>query len=360
MNWNDNFTNVADNDPINNDFEEDRFNILTNPLEADILNRCTLIGYAGADGNLIDISPDDRGNRAGYPGGIDLRNEPPYDMGNVMHSYMDIAVNKQAELASSFGADVDRNDDVMTENIILLAVQDAIKSEQKRIFAGENATIGENEDREKAIVANIEETVALNDPILDNMMTVVCAERWRKIRPAASPAFTAGKLRKMNGIIHDCARELRQNSLVGLAEGGRDLHPKEFFGHYALDVITRCVLGARLGSHTAQADEFVAKSQAAFSVKPNPALVIFFYIWTLFPFMTTLLRLQVFIPETFTFLKNFCVNVIEKRKLSSEKHQDFLQLMVDAQDVRMPAEGPLDSEEMLYSPGAVQAVESTK
>ncbi|KAL1481571.1 hypothetical protein MTO96_015352 [Rhipicephalus appendiculatus] len=118
--------------------------------------------------------------------------------------------------------------------------------------------------------------------------------------------------------------------------------------------------GARLGSHTAQADEFVAKSQAAFSVKPNPALVIFFYIWTLFPFMTTLLRLQVFIPETFTFLKKFCVNVIEKRKLSSEKHQDFLQLMVDAQDVRMPAEGPLDSEEMLYSPGAVQAVESTK
>ncbi|KAL1481570.1 hypothetical protein MTO96_015351 [Rhipicephalus appendiculatus] len=69
-------------------------------------------------------------------------------------------------------------------------------------------------------------TVALNDPILDNMMTVVCAERWRKIRPAASPAFTAGKLRKMNGIIHDCARVTSEH-LVGLAEGGRDLHPKE-------------------------------------------------------------------------------------------------------------------------------------
>lgn len=203
-------------------------------------------------------------------------------------------------------------------------------------------------------------TVTLNDPILDNMMTVVCAKRWRKIRPASSPAFTAGKLRKMSAIIHDCARVMSEH-LVGLAKEGRDLQPKEFFGHYALDVITRCVLGARLGSHTPEADEFVAKSQAAFAVKPMPALVFFFYIWTLFPFMTTLLRLRVFIPETFVFLKNFCVSVIEKRKLSSGKRQDFLQMMVDAQGVRMqvPAEDPLDSEEKLYSPGAVQAVENS-
>lgn len=203
-------------------------------------------------------------------------------------------------------------------------------------------------------------TVTLNDPILDNMMTIVCAERWRKIRPAASPAFTAGKLRKMNIIIHDCAR-ITAEHLMGLAEDGKDLNPKKFFGHYTLDVITRCVLGARLGSHTAQADEFVAKSQAAFALKPMPAVVLFFYIWTLFPFITTLLRLRVFSPETFVFLKNFCLNVIEKRKLSPEKHQDFLQLMVDAQDSKMQvcAEGPQNAEEKLYNPGAEQAVERT-
>lgn len=203
-------------------------------------------------------------------------------------------------------------------------------------------------------------TVTLNDPILDNMMTVVCAERWRKIRPASSPAFTAGKLRKMNAVVHDCARVTSQH-LTRLAEEGKDLHPKEFFGHYVLNVITRCVLGARLEPHTTQADEFVSKSQAAFTVKPMMALVLFFYTWTLFPFLTTLLRLQVFIPETFVFLKNFCLDVIEKRKPSHVKHQDFLQLMVDAQGVKaqVSAEGLQDSEERLYSPGAEETVQAT-
>lgn len=35
------------------------------------------------------------------------------------------------------------------------------------------------------------------DPLLDNMMNIAPVERWRKIRPAASPAFSTGKLRKV-------------------------------------------------------------------------------------------------------------------------------------------------------------------
>ncbi|XP_077497185.1 cytochrome P450 3A8-like isoform X2 [Amblyomma americanum] len=202
--------------------------------------------------------------------------------------------------------------------------------------------------------------VALNDPILDNMMTVVAAEQWRKIRPAASPAFSTGKLRKMNSIIQDCARITTQH-LLKTAESGKDIHPKDFFGHYTLDVITRCTLGAKLGSHTPEADEFVAKSQTAFTVKPALTLVAFFYFWTLFPFISTLLRLQVFSPDTFLFLKNFCLNVIEKRKQSPAKHQDFLQLMIDAQDsgLQGPTEVPLNAEDKLYDLGMEQAAEKT-
>lgn len=198
--------------------------------------------------------------------------------------------------------------------------------------------------------------VTFNDPILDNMMTVVAAEQWRKIRPAASPAFSTGKLRKMNSVVQDCAQITTQH-LLKTAESGEYLHPKDFFGHYTLDVITRCALGARLGSHTPEADVFVAKSQTAFTVKPAFALVAFFYVWTLFPFISTLLRLQVFSPETFLFLKNFCLNVIEKRKQSTARHQDFLQLMIDAQDrgLQASAEGPPDAEDKLYDLGTDQA-----
>ncbi|XP_049514082.1 cytochrome P450 3A31-like [Dermacentor silvarum] len=252
-------------------------------------------------------------------------------------------------------------------------------------------------------------TVTLNDPILDNMMTIVCAERWRKIRPAASPAFTAGKLRKMNIIIHDCAR-ITAEHLMGLAEDGKDLNPKEFFGHYTLDVITRCVLGARLGSHTAQADEFVAKSQAAFALKPMPAVVLFcrysgrhatmHRMTTLclqftsgrcfhssqrcygcassalkhsssLKFLPKCHRVTYFLFFFFNYYLNFstrnipfgavCIQINKCHLCFPQKHQDFLQLMVDAQDSKMQvcAEGPQNAEEKLYNPGAEQAVERT-
>ncbi|XP_077538346.1 cytochrome P450 3A24-like, partial [Haemaphysalis longicornis] len=46
----------------------------------------------------------------------------------------------------------------------------------------------------------------LKDSILSNMMIFAYVDRWRKIRPAASPAFSTGKLKKMNGLIQDCAK----------------------------------------------------------------------------------------------------------------------------------------------------------
>ncbi|KAL1444232.1 hypothetical protein MTO96_045603 [Rhipicephalus appendiculatus] len=188
------------------------------------------------------------------------------------------------------------------------------------------------------------------------MMNMLPVERWRKIRPAASPAFTTGKLRKMNGIIQDCARVTTQY-LLKMAESAKDIKPKEVFGHYTLDVITRCVFSARIPSHSTEADEFVAKSQAAFNIKPTMAIILFFYAWILFPCIQVLLKMRIFSPDTFLFLKNFCLNVIEERKLSDVKHQDFLQLMVDAQSsgAHSAADRPQDAEDRLYNLGNEQA-----
>ncbi|XP_054927173.1 putative cytochrome P450 CYP13A10 [Dermacentor andersoni] len=49
------------------------------------------------------------------------------------------------------------------------------------------------------------QTFKFSDPILDNMMNITPVDRWRKIRPASSPAFSTGRLRKMNFLIEDCA-----------------------------------------------------------------------------------------------------------------------------------------------------------
>ncbi|KAM7315661.1 cytochrome P450 3A24, partial [Ixodes scapularis] len=40
--------------------------------------------------------------------------------------------------------------------------------------------------------------LSFNDSLLDNMMSIIPVEKWRRIRPAASPAFSTGKLRKLS------------------------------------------------------------------------------------------------------------------------------------------------------------------
>ncbi|KAH6921740.1 hypothetical protein HPB50_004483 [Hyalomma asiaticum] len=161
----------------------------------------------------------------------------------------------------------------------------------------------------------------------------------------------------MNGIIQDCARVATQY-LLKVAESGNDIKPKVVFGHYTLDVITRCVFSARIPSHSKEADEFVAKSMAAFNlIKPTLPVILFFYAWILFPCIQLLLKIRIFKPDTFLFLKDFCLNVIQERKLAAVTHHDFLQLMIDAQNfgAQSGADRPQDTEEKLYNLGNEEA-----
>ncbi|XP_049525901.1 cytochrome P450 3A41 isoform X2 [Dermacentor silvarum] len=166
--------------------------------------------------------------------------------------------------------------------------------------------------------------------------------------------------RRMNELIQDCAQTSMQH-LLKVAEGGKELNAKEFFGHYALDVIARCAFGTKLNSHTDQTNEFVSKARTAFNVKVTLPVILFFYICGLFPIIMKLLKLRFFGSDTFIFFKNVCLNMIEKRKLSSKKHQDFLQLMVDAQvgGLQGSCEVSHDAEDKLYNLGTERAVEQT-
>ncbi|KAL1465936.1 hypothetical protein MTO96_043040, partial [Rhipicephalus appendiculatus] len=98
------------------------------------------------------------------------------------------------------------------------------------------------------------------------MMVMAVAERWRTIRPASSPAFSTGKLRKMNALIQDCAR-ITCEHLKEVAERREEIDVKRFFGHYSLDVIARCAFGTRLDSHTDATNEFVTQANKAFSAR---------------------------------------------------------------------------------------------
>lgn len=165
------------------------------------------------------------------------------------------------------------------------------------------------------------------DPILDNMMSIAPVERWRKIRPSASPAFTTGKLRRMNELIQACA-EITTEHLKNAAQQKKDIDVKQFYGHYALDVIARCAFGTKLDSHTDATNEFVTKARKAFSGGVTLPLLILF----LFPGLMKALKVKAFNAEIFQYFKEVSVNIIQKRKERHCRQEDFLQLMMDAQE----------------------------
>ncbi|KAH7944907.1 hypothetical protein HPB49_001688 [Dermacentor silvarum] len=162
------------------------------------------------------------------------------------------------------------------------------------------------------------------DPILDNMMSIAPVERWRKIRPSASPAFTTGKLRKMNELIQACA-EITSEHLKNAAEQKKDIDVKQFYGHYALDVIARCAFGTKLDSHTDETNEFVTKARKAFSSGVTLPLLMLCMDITLF--------LKIFFKDDFLVFKTITAKRITTNSARPCRSQeDFLQLMMDAQE----------------------------
>ncbi|XP_077517377.1 cytochrome P450 3A41-like [Amblyomma americanum] len=187
------------------------------------------------------------------------------------------------------------------------------------------------------------------EPLLDNVMSSAPVEKWRKLRPAVSPAFSTGKLRKMNSLIEDCA-VITAEHLKKAASKEVDIDIKQFFGNYALDVIARCAFATRLDSHSDQTNEFVTKSKEVFNAPLTPQLILFLLV----PSITEMLRIRPLNSDLFLFFKRICQGVIKRRQDEQSRHEDFLQLMMDAQEGTLSnvAENASERDNQLFNLGS--------
>nr|XP_037279004.1 cytochrome P450 3A8-like isoform X2 [Rhipicephalus microplus] len=133
--------------------------------------------------------------------------------------------------------------------------------------------------------------------------------------------------RRMNEMIQACA-EITAAHLKNAAQQKKDICVKEFYSHYALDVIARCAFGTKLDSHSDATNEFVAKARKAFSGGITLPLVLFF----LFPGLMKVLKIKPLNSDAFQYFKDVSLSIIQKRKQKECRQEDFLQLMMDARE----------------------------
>ncbi|XP_037498618.1 cytochrome P450 3A24-like [Rhipicephalus sanguineus] len=187
------------------------------------------------------------------------------------------------------------------------------------------------------------------DTLSNITMFMASADRWRTIRPASSPAFSTGKLRKMNVLIQECARITRKH-LESFAEKNDDIDVKRFFGKYSLDVIARCAFGTRIDSHTDATNEFVTQAAKVLS----PGLSLKSLIKVLFPGLIKFFSSIIADDEEYEYFRNLCQRIIKERRQNGQRQEDFLQLMMDAQDGSLASsdDGSLELEHKLFHAGS--------
>lgn len=187
------------------------------------------------------------------------------------------------------------------------------------------------------------------DPILNNMMVFARVDRWRRIRPASSPAFTTGKLRKMHELIKGCVKITCEHLGVA-AEEEKDADMKKFYGHYAVDVIARCAFGTKLDSQADTTHEFVKASQETFKMDFSPTQLISM----LFPGLLESLNISVNTSMRYTYFRELFLQIMDERKEHNRRIEDFLQLMIEAKEGRFATvtASSADAESKLFDMGS--------
>lgn len=164
-------------------------------------------------------------------------------------------------------------------------------------------------------------------PLLMDMLSFVTLKRWRKLRPAASPAFATGKLRKMYSRINDSIKDT-VDFLKEAAEHDTEMDIKHLFSNYTLDAIARCAFGTKMDSHLGVVNDFAAQNKSFFSAPLTLSVVVA----TLFPGLVQLLKLNAFKSDRLPYFKAVCEAIIKERRDKENRQEDFLQLMMDVQE----------------------------
>ncbi|KAL1441623.1 hypothetical protein MTO96_008582 [Rhipicephalus appendiculatus] len=156
--------------------------------------------------------------------------------------------------------------------------------------------------------------VEFEDPILSNLMVNVAPDQWRKLRTATSPAFTSGKLRKMQAIIDSCAH-FTSERLKKAATASQNVDMKGFYGHFTLDAVASCSFGVKLSPNSPEEGSFIRSAKNVFFAEVTPTVMLSALVQK----VGLAFRKRIFNEKAFDFYKNATIDIIKKREENNVK-----------------------------------------
>lgn len=175
---------------------------------------------------------------------------------------------------------------------------------------------------------------------------------WRFLRSTLTPAFTSGKLRKMDKIVTNTVDKTIDQLKDRIVESEGVIDMVLVFQGITLDVICQSGMGVRLDTGR-QTDKELQKQISkllGFTLEKNPYLLMLFFIPDIKKVME-LFDMDFNDTKALSYIKKSIDEIIKERKedKNSEEIQDLLQLMINTnvEHVKITENEPnLDNEEM--------------
>lgn len=165
-------------------------------------------------------------------------------------------------------------------------------------------------------------------PIMRKNLATIDGDDWKRVRTITSPTFTSSKMKIMYPLIKKCLTDFMVH-LDDLAKTKSDVNIKDIYGNLTLDAIASSVFATNLNSRNELDNLFVKYAREAFRV--NPIKILLLIILPKFVFKLIGVNPGNNNYESEDFYVGVVRQILENRKKSEEKFNDYIQLLIDAE-----------------------------
>lgn len=160
-----------------------------------------------------------------------------------------------------------------------------------------------------------------------NLASIV-GDDWKRVRSITSPTFTSSKMKLMYPLMEDCLNDFMVH-LNDLAQKKSNVNIKDIYGNLTLDVIASSAFATKLNARNELDSLFVKHARNLFRVNPIKMLLLRLIPKFVFE-MVGVTSDRSSGDESQNFYVDVVRQMIENRKESGQKSNDFLQLLMDA------------------------------